>query len=412
MKSFVSFFLLYSITVSICFAYNEFNNLTPNEQSVLDAFPQVKTRQDLDQLLYGIEFNLLDPFNGKDAKFDTLADVIDACPSLPTPPPSSSVYNLQLGNIKVIMSMGDSISTGSSALDTSVISLREYRGLSFGQGADIGRVTFPNVFKNFTATIIGASTGIGARTIATNGLNGAVSGAKVQDMNEQARWLISALQNRVDVDPVNDWKVVTIWIGSNNLCALCNNATDNSPAVYESNLRSALTTLFQIPRLIVNLLPPLDVTDLAKFTNAGIGCSFVHPIACSCGTSSNANTRRTVQLAVKSYAEVMYKLAGEFNSPRYTDRTVVIQPTLINTKIPERNYLSAADCFHPSALGQQNIAIAFWNNFITPVASKSLEWIPGGGITCPLAGSLIPTCPANNPSCCNKAASDGGYCTL
>ena len=41
-------------------------------------------------------------------------------------------------------------------------------------------------------------------------------------MPGQAERFVEAVANRTDIDFLNDWKMVTIWIGGNNICAACN----------------------------------------------------------------------------------------------------------------------------------------------------------------------------------------------
>ena len=62
-------------------------------------------------------------------------------------------------------------------------------------------------------------------------------------MPHQAEWLIQKMKALEDVDFENDWKVITLFIGGNDLCARCNNLERYSPENYVANIREALLIL-------------------------------------------------------------------------------------------------------------------------------------------------------------------------
>jgi len=307
------------------------------------------------------------------------------CPTLPTPPPAQNISTLRPGNVGVVDAMGDSISAAFGAESTSLINLDEFRGVSWSIGGDANDMTMPNMLKQFSPTLYGFSTGIGKRDMPTNFLNGAVSGAIVQDMPDQADWLIGKLQALGDDVWRNQWKVVTIWIGGNNLCDVCSNLEENSPDVYEDFLVRALTKLRTIPRLFVNLVPSLDITQLHDF-ETGL-CRFLHVFECRCATGTDAQ-RQAVLDAQNEYANRIFKI-GNDTQWRTNDFAVVVQPFLINSRIPDQTYLSAADCFHPSVKGHEAAGVALWNGMLEPVAQKRWDWEPGEQADCPNANSIF-----------------------
>jgi len=298
-----------------------------------------------------------------------------ACPSVPVPAPTDDIRKLKPGHIKVVMAMGDSITAAMSAKDTNVLNLKEYRGLSFPIGSDAGANTLPNFFKQYAPTgyPIGGSTGIGKRTIATNGLNAAVSGAINSDMLGQAEWLVQQLKANTKINLKEDWKVLTIWIGSNNLCDVCNNDAANNAKNFRSQIFSALDYLRNnVPRLFVNLLANLDITRLYDF-NTG-ACTILHGYECSCGANRNAAVREGVKNHLKQYVATAYDIAANYTSKGNPSFAVVVQPFLVDTVIYNRTFLSAADCFHPSALAHSVAGTALWNAMITPAAKKKIAW--------------------------------------
>jgi len=291
----------------------------------------------------------------------------------------------------VVLSLGDSIIAGMSAKDTNLLNLKEYRGLSFSQGEDQGINTFPNILKQYTGgTIIGASTGIGLRNSSGNGLNGAVSGAINVNMLGQAQWLAAQIKANPNINLNEDWMVLTIWIGSNNLCEVCNNDAANNGADFEKNIVSALVYLFnEVPRLFVNLVANLDISTL-YYVNTGT-CGILHSFECTCVGASDAAKRQKVSQTAQDYIARAYKIADEFNARKVATQAVVVQPFLSKNVISDRSLLSPADCFHPSASAHALAATALWNNMLTPAAQKKTSWDASDTPICATEDSIFYT---------------------
>lgn len=249
----------------------------------------------------------------------------------------------------------------------------------------------PNLLKQFTAPgyPIGPSTGTGSRTSAGAGLNGAVSGAINVDMLSQAEWLVASLKTNTKINFNLDWKVLTIWIGSNNLCDVCNDAPNNNADNFEKHVTTALEYLYtNVPRLFVNLLPNLDVSKLYDVKDGT--CGALHVVECGC-IASTAAKRTAVQTAVKDYWTRAEKIAQNFAARNSQQFAVVSQPFLMESPIYNRSYLSAADCFHPSAISHSAAATALWNSMLTPKAQKKTSWDPATPALCATESTLIHT---------------------
>lgn len=351
------------------------------EEAFLAAFPNANISAFYELPAYVFE-------DQPDISFDT--PTFEACTPLPAPADTNDVNNLRPGNIKVVMAMGDSITAGMSAKDTNVLSLKEYRGLAYSIGGDPGVTTLPNLLSPFLPSgyPIGFSTGIGSRTSAGNGLNAAVSGAINSDMLGQAQWLVQQLKANNKINMTGDWKLLTIWIGSNNLCDVCDNSGYNGDN-FQSQVTSALEYLYaNVPRLFVNLVANLEISTMYNI-NSG-ACSLLHMIACGCVGTSNANSRALVASTGKDYQARAFAIAKNFNG-RSNSFAVVVQPFLVQTVITERSQLSAADCFHPSAPSHAVAAVALWNNILTPAASKKTQWNPNDVPICPTTSTLLYT---------------------
>jgi len=314
------------------------------------------------------------------------------CPALAVPADVDDVNKLQPGHIKVVMSLGDSITCGYSAKDTSVLSLKQYRGLSFPIGTDPGVVTLPNLIKQYSPPgyPLGGSIGTGLRDAPGNGLNGAVSGAINSDLYGQAEWVVAQLKANKQINLAKDWKMLSVWMGSNNLCVICQNYTANNGDNYEKHMLATLEYLYaNVPRLYVNLLPNLDITQMYQY-KAGV-CSLLHGYECTCATSSNAANRAAVSSGVKEYFSRATRIAANFKARNNKEFAVVVQPFLTESAIFNRSYLSAADCFHPSAISHEAISIAFWNSLLTPSAQKKFAWNPEDKPVCATATSILHT---------------------
>ena len=58
-------------------------------------------------------------------------------------------------------------------------------------------------------------------------------------------------------------------------------------------------------------------------------------------------------------------MAKKLKDAGRTDVAVVVQPFMENLKVPiDLNFLNHLDCFHPSALGHQSLAVGLWNSML------------------------------------------------
>ena len=62
-------------------------------------------------------------------------------------------------------------------------------------------------------------------------------------MPHQADWLIAKMKADPNIDYENDWKVVTLFIGGNDLCAWCNNIVYYAADNYVNFIHESLMTL-------------------------------------------------------------------------------------------------------------------------------------------------------------------------
>jgi len=318
-------------------------------------------------------------------------------PRTPTP---SSVNNLTIADISVVMAIGDDITTAFGAKATSLRSLFiDYRGVSWSGGGDdtIKTVeTFPNLIKPYNPKVVGYAVGAGSSASVNANLNQARDGAKTSDLLAQAMALRQRLLNDKKIDFNNDWKVLTILIGGANICTYCFDPVSNSVANVTAQLEAALDWIVaNIPRVFINLVPMIDITKINQL-NSSL-CQALHFFQCPCGSSIDPNVRANTSAYAQQLACSFIALSL---NPKYTGSnnfTVVAQPFLNNTLIPtlsngkpDYSYF-CPDCFHLSTKGQQALAIALFNSIFESVNKKKLCIVAGEQLNCPAAGAVLAT---------------------
>jgi len=313
------------------------------------------------------------------------------------------VSDLRPGDIKVIMTLGDSISAGFGIQGSSGL-LNEYRGLSWSSGGDPGAVTLANFLKYYNPNIQGASEGSHLAEIcygvvcppfqyrpAKDVLNSAQSGAMVNDMTHELSYLLVQLLANPKINVKEDWKLLTLFIGANDLCGSCTLLGGFlTPDMFEAHLSNALEGIrLTIPRVFVQIVEIFNLSQVYDLSLKTKQCAAIHRavfIECDCIFSPLANrTRQAVDEYAQAYNERSRGLAAYYQKQNYPDFTVVAQPFGRNTKIRDQptTLLSTLDCFHPSLMGHEGMAIALWNNMLTPAANKKTFLNLGDTPLCP-----------------------------
>ena len=101
------------------------------------------------------------------------------------------------------------------------------------------------------------------------GFNAAVSGAESNDMPTQAARLVQRFRESKDIDFDNDWKLITIFIGGNDLCRYAKDKELHSPQRYIDEIAAAIDLLYkELPRAFINLASSIDASQV-KDLNIG-----------------------------------------------------------------------------------------------------------------------------------------------
>jgi len=314
------------------------------------------------------------------------------------PPPAKNVRQLRFGNINAIMALGDSMSAGFAMQGIPPQDFEEWRGYvwSIG-GAEDANTIATWLQASYNPNIEGMAMGNTWPLVPGAWLDGGVSHASVQDLPPQIDYLVSAMQTQYAgvIDFKNDWKLLTLFIGANNLCDACNPKDNRTqPAFFEDHLRAALKQIHQqIPRVFVNMM---TIFNISGVWDAGMTSWYCEMLwdgitnhECGCLTTGVASDRLAMDVRAVQFNAISEKLASEFAALNDPEFTVVVQPGVSKLNVAEagESYLSALDCFHPNLWANEAFAYSLWNNMQQPVGKKD---------TAPDLKNLRILCPTEN----------------
>ncbi|XP_025976943.1 phospholipase B1, membrane-associated [Dromaius novaehollandiae] len=318
-------------------------------------------------------------------------------------PSAASVHALKPADVKIIAALGDSLTAGIGIASDSLMDLStEYRGLSWSIGGDASLedvTTLPNIFREFNAKIMGYSTGTGCANESDAFLNQAVPGAEAEQLPDQARTLLRLMKTDPRIDFNADWKIITVHIGSNDLCNYCKDPDHYSAVNFTRRIQETLDILHeQVPKALVNLVEVTDLLPLRQlFVDTQVQCpTSLADYLCSCVLLGEENSQNVtmVREATRAYQLSIQKLVESGRYDTHENFTVVLQSFLQNPKIPlnedghpDISYF-APDCFHPSQKGHSQLARALWNAMFQPVGQKTDSF--------DLTANITLSCPAQN----------------
>ncbi|XP_052042292.1 phospholipase B1, membrane-associated-like [Apodemus sylvaticus] len=312
--------------------------------------------------------------------------------SCPDKSPSDSVpttvHRLRPADIKVIGAMGDSLTAGNGAgsLPQAIFDvLTEYRGLSWSVGGneDIKTVTtLPNILREFNPSLKGFSVGTGKETSAGAFFNQAVAGAKSDGLVAQANKLVSLMKADKTINFQEDWKIITVFIGGNDLCASCQDTARFSPQNFVDNIKNALDILHaEVPRAFVNMVKVLEIIPLRElYTDSTVSCPrFILRQLCPCVLTADDNSAELASIIERNrqYQKETEKLIESGRYDTKNDFTVVLQPFFENMTMPRTpdgkpdTSFFAPDCFHFHAKTHGRSAVALWKNMLERVGHKT-----------------------------------------
>ncbi|XP_040188632.1 phospholipase B1, membrane-associated-like [Rana temporaria] len=313
-----------------------------------------------------------------------------ACPDTsPSPLTPTTADRVKPADVKIVAALGDSLTTAIGANATNVLQLpTEYRQFSWsigGYGNISDVITLPNILKIFNPDLVGfakrSTLTYRPAELEATGLNLAKTGANSYLFPEQTRHLIDTLKTLPGINYEEDWKVITIFIGANDLCDYCKNKTLFSVETFISSVTESLDMMQkELPRSIVNVVQLLQIYKLRQVNDNSLGCILQRSF-CACVVKPKENSPELLEVMDQNrqFQEKLEDLIVK--SRRYDgkrDFAVVLQPFLqhVEPAIDQSGQIDYSfftpDCFHLTIKGHEQMAKALWNNMLQPVGKKSL----------------------------------------
>ncbi|XP_063711490.1 phospholipase B1, membrane-associated-like [Symsagittifera roscoffensis] len=291
-----------------------------------------------------------------------------------------SVRKLKPGDINLVAAIGDSLTAASGARASTILGISNaYKGLTFNH------FTVPNALKFYNPNLKGFSYGIASGDDLNTALNKAVPGSKAVDLMPQAERLLNDLKTNPEYDFENDWKLVTVFVGGNNLCQLCTDS-NSSPEIFAEDIKKTLDFLHEnLPKTFVNLVTIFDAKFVTELGEGNPLCNVAHVCFCSCLLDNPESSSE----ASPKYAQLVTDLAksGRYNTRE--DFAVVVQPFLEDIGLPYKkngepdlSYF-APDCFHFSQRGHNAAGKSLWNNMFEREKSRPEYFSSEMPIKCP-----------------------------
>ncbi|GMT11699.1 hypothetical protein PFISCL1PPCAC_2996, partial [Pristionchus fissidentatus] len=252
------------------------------------------------------------------------------------------VNQVRPADIAYIAALGDSITTGVISFNLAEEYdgiLESFSGNSFDMGGD-GRMethlTLPNILRHLNPKLVGFSRGRQG-AYQNSVLNVAVGGRSSNDLPRQARELVERFKKYPASSVQSDWKLIHIFIGTNDIWGLCTTNNGTTKEAYKNFVREAIVIIQQnLPRSIISLI--------GTFT---------------------------------SVPRALAELAAE-PAHQTKDQTVVVQNVFDNLYEPLRKAdgaydvnFYAFDVFHLSKYGNSLVAKQLWKQLLQPIGNKT-----------------------------------------
>ncbi|RUS19814.1 hypothetical protein BC937DRAFT_86854 [Endogone sp. FLAS-F59071] len=271
-------------------------------------------------------------------------------------------WHLRPKDIRAVIALGDSISAGFAMISSRppLSNIWEYRGKAFSSGGDPDEHTLAN-FLAFYTNVTGAPPGVTLPLSHGKDLNDAISGALIQTIPYEASRLAQILRYDRQYRSIrNEWKLVTLLIGANNLCSACLRESDKQrggismedpadPDAFERDLRKTLEVLRNdVGKVFVNLVELFHVTLIYDASRGDAYCEFLfdksHIYICPCARGDPWQRVYTDNLA-DEYNRRLRLVADDYRARAYPDFAVVAQPGLTRFRAAEfgQAFLSGID---------------------------------------------------------------------
>jgi lysophospholipase L1-like esterase len=220
-----------------------------------------------------------------------------------------------------------------------------------------------------------------------------ISEAKAEDVFEQIDYLDWLCHNDDKIDCDKDWKVVTLLIGANDLCIICDGRSAAQPEQWAQTIDQLVSQVHQrIPRVFLNLVSILNISQVYDAQQTSLYCRTVQRAVdeCPCLEKHGDAGRQAMDDGSVAYNKALQQIAAKWAGMDDPEFTVVYQPmlsnaVLLNSTIP----LSSLDCFHPNIVAHSTMALTLWNNMMSPPGQKATVPDPRVPPICATSSSFL-----------------------
>ncbi|KAL9539926.1 hypothetical protein MBANPS3_009989 [Mucor bainieri] len=283
--------------------------------------------------------------------------------------------------------------------------LTEHRGLDYMMGGDPDAISIANFMKHYNLKLLGPSSNThplvsiaGKVPYATHyplsdNLNAAISGAMAVNLDIELDYLLQELNNPFspNANAKNEWKMLNIHIGSNEMCQACDSKLTNltTPDVYAREIENAVQRIQKsMPKVFVNLSEH-STCHLKILFSVIDKLAKANPQYCS-----NRDIIKPCACFLQNKLEQMDEMMEQFNTKlkaiahKYAPQPgstfgVAYTPFPIDFESFPINAFSNIDCFHPSVYGHQWMAKSIWNQLFTKSKPSTMLFNFSEEIYCP-----------------------------
>lgn len=323
------------------------------------------------------------------------------CPPLkPRSNPPNSVHDLRIDDFKVISAIGDSITAGfgidgfkDPTHKLQLSTFYENRGKSWFMGGDENATTVANFVSKYNPDLVGKSTGTHLANICygkiclplqyrkSDHFNVARMGALADNLQGEIWHLKKLLKASPVVDYQNDYKLLSIFIGSNDNCLSCLFGKSwLSSKRFAKKIRRVLSFIkSNFPKTVVVISQQFKVSPVYEKTKNIPYCKKLRDrgliVECPCGFNPLASgnyTRHIMDALIDEYNLKLVEIVQSYNDPKDTNFKVILNPyfrelDILNNPV---EFISEIDCFHPGLKAHEVLAIGTWNNLFLSDVNK------------------------------------------